>query len=208
MGFDAMPWPRPMCEYVTSCHQDDTKAQQTQQFETVSTATGSGIVSEDSRGLDVPYVIRNTFVEYPATRPPSLQEFLLERLSKSAPGSHIEEVPNDMPVMGESASTSAPVPTCNPCTVDLGNARFAEVLSLQGSLGTAQLPTIGSQGHAHGRCRPCAFHWSEEGCGNGVACAFCHLCDYGEKKRRKKEKKRVRAMAKLQRALFGMSKPF
>jgi len=53
--------------------------------------------------------------------------------------------------------------------------------------GSAELPSIGSSGHLAGLCKPCAFLHTK-GCENGPACAFCHLCGPGEKKRRQKEK--------------------
>eukprot|EP00928_Gymnodinium_smaydae_P017915 TRINITY_DN16835_c0_g4_i1.p1 TRINITY_DN16835_c0_g4~~TRINITY_DN16835_c0_g4_i1.p1 ORF type:complete len:525 (+),score=89.02 TRINITY_DN16835_c0_g4_i1:37-1575(+) len=64
-------------------------------------------------------------------------------------------------------------------------------------LGSAECPTRGSAGHRAGLCKPCAF-FHKQGCGNGVNCDFCHLCDSGEKKRRQKEKKAaLRAMQEL-----------
>lgn len=53
-----------------------------------------------------------------------------------------------------------------------------------------QCPTVGSQGHWLGTCKPCAFLHTK-GCGNGASCQFCHLCDKGEKKRRAKDKRGV-----------------
>jgi hypothetical protein len=50
------------------------------------------------------------------------------------------------------------------------------------------LPSIGSVGHANKTCKPCAFFHSK-GCASGAACQFCHLCDAGEKKVRKKDQK-------------------
>merc|ERR1712232_490100 len=55
------------------------------------------------------------------------------------------------------------------------------------SPGSPELPSVGSAGHAAGRCKPCAFIYNK-GCGNGIVCEFCHLCAPGEKKRRHKEK--------------------
>jgi len=52
-------------------------------------------------------------------------------------------------------------------------------------------PTRGSIHHGLGRCKPCAFVHTK-GCGNGFECPFCHLCDPGEKKKRRKEKLEVR----------------
>jgi hypothetical protein len=53
--------------------------------------------------------------------------------------------------------------------------------------GTPDLPTVGSVGHRFGTCKPCAFLYTK-GCGTGVECKFCHLCEPGEKKRRLKSK--------------------
>lgn len=66
-------------------------------------------------------------------------------------------------------------------------------------LGMPPVPTVGSAGHLLGMCKPCAFVF-KGGCANGVECTFCHLCEPGEKKRRKKESKdRRRCMAALRR---------
>lgn len=42
--------------------------------------------------------------------------------------------------------------------------------------------------HSLGHCRPCAWFWREQGCHNGDACGYCHLCPQGELKSRKKNK--------------------
>jgi hypothetical protein len=55
-------------------------------------------------------------------------------------------------------------------------------------LGSPTCPTVGSQAHQFGTCRPCAFIFSK-GCTNGVLCPFCHLCDPAERKRRAKDKR-------------------
>lgn len=57
-------------------------------------------------------------------------------------------------------------------------------------LGSPECPTMGSEGHRFGTCRPCAFLFTK-GCSNGVMCSFCHLCDAGEKKKRMREKRAV-----------------
>jgi len=61
----------------------------------------------------------------------------------------------------------------------LGNSETAE-------LGSHSCPTLGSRGHTKLMCKPCAFVM--KGCQSGADCKFCHLCEVGEKKRRKKEK--------------------
>lgn len=55
------------------------------------------------------------------------------------------------------------------------------------TLGSEDLPSVGSKGHMNEVCKPCAFHHAK-GCRNGMMCPFCHLCDRGEKKRRQKVK--------------------
>ena len=63
-------------------------------------------------------------------------------------------------------------------------------------LGSPMLPSIGSGGHATGECKPCVF-FHKKGCATGRTCLFCHLCQPGEKQRRKQEKS--------QRRLFSTS---
>lgn len=52
-------------------------------------------------------------------------------------------------------------------------------------------PSKGSLGHYDRNCKPCAF-LNTKGCENGYECPFCHLCEPGEKKRRRKEKMQLR----------------
>mmetsp|Transcript_5950 Transcript_5950/g.14121 ORF Transcript_5950/g.14121 Transcript_5950/m.14121 type:complete len:390 (+) Transcript_5950:71-1240(+) len=58
------------------------------------------------------------------------------------------------------------------------------------------LPSAGSALHYIGRCKPCAFVHTK-GCNSGKTCQFCHLCDQGSNKRRKKAwREFLRAYAK------------
>lgn len=57
------------------------------------------------------------------------------------------------------------------------------------------LPSRGSAKHKSGLCKPCAFVF-EGGCMNAKECEFCHLCDRGERTRRKREKLLVRKETK------------
>merc|ERR1712232_1542936 len=59
------------------------------------------------------------------------------------------------------------------------------------AVGTIGFPSKGSAGHAEGICKPCAWFHSARGCQNGPMCEFCHACDRGEIKRRKKEKAKL-----------------
>jgi len=150
---------------------------------------------------DVPFIIHNTFIDYPATRSPSLDEFIKPRLSKSLPCSGIEEVPSEIDAIG--VDTVPPKPQTSspqPLTV----IRLAQLLSLEPQK-NRQFPTEGSRGHHERQCKPCCFVWTEEGCKNGAACNFCHLCDSTEKKRRTKERRKIRAITKFQQVFLGRS---
>jgi len=59
------------------------------------------------------------------------------------------------------------------------------------ALDASGLPSVGSAGHETRDCKPCAFLDSRKGCIAGKDCAYCHLCDQGEKKRRQKERRKM-----------------
>jgi hypothetical protein len=63
------------------------------------------------------------------------------------------------------------------------------------SLGTKELPSIGSAAHYRGACKPCAF--AGDCCRNGTNCAFCHLCMPKQKKRGRWNLKRRRKVSEL-----------
>lgn len=65
--------------------------------------------------------------------------------------------------------------------------------------GSAELPSIGSREHAAGECKPCAF-FHTVGCQNALSCPFCHLCEAGERKRRRREKLDARKAERKARA--------
>lgn len=46
--------------------------------------------------------------------------------------------------------------------------------------------SVGSEGHFCGKCKPCGWNRKEGGCVKGAAREFCHLCDDGALKRKKK----------------------
>lgn len=77
--------------------------------------------------------------------------------------------------------------------VDYASIGFAQAWP-RPELGSMQCPTVGSQDHYFGTCRPCAFLFTK-GCANGVSCPFCHLCDFGERKRRAKVNRAQKKMA-------------
>lgn len=48
--------------------------------------------------------------------------------------------------------------------------------------------SAGAADHDAGDCRPCAWYWKPGGCNKGEDCEFCHMCEVGMAKHRKKEK--------------------
>jgi len=75
-----------------------------------------------------------------------------------------------------------------PSSLPLGSVvpdSTGDAFEFQGSL-YSELPSVGSGAHFEGWCKPCAFAY--EGCVNGKACEFCHVCPPGELKARKRAK--------------------
>lgn len=54
------------------------------------------------------------------------------------------------------------------------------------------LPSVGSTMHHAGGCRPCAWFWKDVGCTNAQMCSYCHICDEGALKAKKKNKQIVK----------------
>uniref|UniRef100_A0A7S4Q6V1 C3H1-type domain-containing protein n=1 Tax=Alexandrium monilatum TaxID=311494 RepID=A0A7S4Q6V1_9DINO len=104
--------------------------------------------------------------------------------------------------------------SCGPVHMMLPPPSQAPCLQLAQSglgleLGSPGFPTIGSQGHHFGTCKPCAFVHTK-GCGNGTQCLFCHLCLPGEKKRRQRERFNIQQRARdagVPAAALGGSRP-
>jgi len=171
-----------------------TKFQRELTSSSLSTSASSN-VAEYPTGL----IVRNTFLDFKIQRPASLEGFIDERHVQSAPGSRLEDLCGEVqlpiqcqvPPQAEVAQkVEAPqqVPVIN-SVVHPNTLNLAQLIPTKPQLGSPELPTVGSTNHNVGGCKPCAFIWKEEGCGNGFNCPFCHLCDAGEKKRRAKEKK-------------------
>jgi len=70
---------------------------------------------------------------------------------------------------------------------NLQSKQQVEQLLSDGFDGDPSAISAGSAEHGSGNCKPCAFLHTK-GCENGSNCTFCHLCEPGEKKRRRKDK--------------------
>jgi len=60
-----------------------------------------------------------------------------------------------------------------------------------------KLPSLGSEYHSTGRCRPCTWFHRPGGCANGAHCNHCHICTVDEIRERRKAK--VSAVKQLKR---------
>mmetsp|Transcript_67503 Transcript_67503/g.156698 ORF Transcript_67503/g.156698 Transcript_67503/m.156698 type:complete len:185 (-) Transcript_67503:143-697(-) len=48
--------------------------------------------------------------------------------------------------------------------------------------------SVGADQHEAGQCKPCAWHWKPSGCSKGSSCTFCHMCQEGALKARRRER--------------------
>jgi len=159
-------------------------------------------------------VIKNTFIDEQVVRPLSLDGFFEERRILSCPVVTYEDDeepcrPTQPEPLRRAITTGAQAfmttvaaatgfwaaSECGtPSPTENVNASqpMPRVLMLsealpEPSLGSPEMPTVGSAGHNIGSCKPCAFFHSR-GCENGLQCSFCHLCAPDEKRKRQKAK--------------------
>mmetsp|Transcript_73133 Transcript_73133/g.136700 ORF Transcript_73133/g.136700 Transcript_73133/m.136700 type:complete len:181 (-) Transcript_73133:83-625(-) len=55
------------------------------------------------------------------------------------------------------------------------------------------VPSVGSEKHGIGECRPCAWFWKPLGCRSGSSCTYCHLCTKEEFEQKAAARKKARA---------------
>eukprot|EP00931_Biecheleriopsis_adriatica_P087356 TRINITY_DN61842_c0_g1_i1.p1 TRINITY_DN61842_c0_g1~~TRINITY_DN61842_c0_g1_i1.p1 ORF type:complete len:420 (-),score=77.63 TRINITY_DN61842_c0_g1_i1:71-1264(-) len=117
---------------------------------------------------------------------PNLAQVCLPTLPPAPCTAPLPPPPPAAPPALSQAQLATPPGLAPPPPAQAPQLRIAESLP-DSSLGTPDMPTVGSAGHRFGTCKPCAF-FHTKGCGTGVNCTFCHLCAPGEKKRRQKIK--------------------
>lgn len=143
---------------------------------------------------------------HPAAEVPVLPLMLEQYLPQAMGTDFCETFPDFTDHSGSmlesSVSISMPQLPIPPAPAQTRVLRLSDALSLP-SLGSPQLPTVGSAGHCNGTCKPCIHVDKEAGCKNGVQCLFCHLCPPGELKRRQQAKKANKSA--LMQALKGPS---
>eukprot|EP00929_Paragymnodinium_shiwhaense_P120917 TRINITY_DN9299_c0_g1_i1.p1 TRINITY_DN9299_c0_g1~~TRINITY_DN9299_c0_g1_i1.p1 ORF type:complete len:479 (-),score=115.40 TRINITY_DN9299_c0_g1_i1:300-1736(-) len=139
-------------------------------------------------GMDLPVFEEQKFNFQHTLLAPPRQIFSLSAFVPSAASSAAAAPSYDLPDIVRDAALLA---------LDDDDDRAEEVAS---EVDSAELPSIGSLGHAIGTCKPCAFHWKPAGCSNASSCTFCHLCDGSAKKERQKQKKVAIRTAKAAKA--------
>jgi len=87
--------------------------------------------------------------------------------------SQLEHVFHDIKFEGSDASSKV-------ATSIVASSGMSEYVPEEGdqkpdSVDEAQVPTIGSELHSVGQCKPCFWLQSKDGCENGSSCQFCHL---------------------------------
>eukprot|EP00928_Gymnodinium_smaydae_P089667 TRINITY_DN73595_c0_g1_i1.p1 TRINITY_DN73595_c0_g1~~TRINITY_DN73595_c0_g1_i1.p1 ORF type:complete len:223 (-),score=22.57 TRINITY_DN73595_c0_g1_i1:310-978(-) len=182
---------------TASCSGDESAAPISRNM-TASALTRHALSTEYPEDL----LERNTFLDIPLYEPAACLSLRLRRV-RSAPCipmvcdmQHERERPFTSAESLQSAVSAQTNVPDNRAVVALASMLSGPVL------GSPEMPTVGSQPHYLGGCKPCAFVAKPEGCSNGVQCLFCHLCDVGEKKRRQKAKK---AMFKAQYEFYKRS---
>jgi len=202
-------------------------------------------IDDDDEELPSLYHIKNTFIDTPLQRSPSLEKLVgIRRVNSSPPammedlikavdpfaldgvapasptGSSIDEsedvdggvevtrrrlLEEELVICTETGSASdlggstRAATTAEPAhPFSAGSGQISDASRQEDTLartalpddepviGSAELPSRGSALHRFGACKPCAFV-GHGVCRNDVNCQFCHLCEPGEKKRRRKE---------------------
>lgn len=134
----------------------------------------------------------------PPGQPPMLQFSMRQPARSALPPPPPPPAEEQQAFLQRSSSAAEGEESSSTAVLRLSDAISSDGAAVRGLgpvLGSAECPTIGSSNHHLGGCRPCAF-FHTRGCGNGDGCPFCHLCAFGEKKKRLKEKRVARREAK------------
>mmetsp|Transcript_1411 Transcript_1411/g.2315 ORF Transcript_1411/g.2315 Transcript_1411/m.2315 type:complete len:441 (+) Transcript_1411:140-1462(+) len=102
------------------------------------------------------------------------------------------EVLREMSLTQPPPQLGAPRSSAEKLAVSGTPAKIADTcMELAIGASSPDLPSIGSELHASGNCKPCAWIHKPGGCSNGQQCCHCHLCPQGELKNRKKRAKEL-----------------
>lgn len=128
--------------------------------------------------------VKNTFIQVP--------KFAPEPPTKSAPGALLTQrfrikVKTNEGEAAVSNTLQAFAPT--PDSIEAVTSTGPSMQCREDTSGKEVAPHGGSEAHTLGQCIPCAYFWDKkDGCRIGDKCKFCHLCQKGEIKKRKRER--------------------
>mmetsp|Transcript_112889 Transcript_112889/g.282633 ORF Transcript_112889/g.282633 Transcript_112889/m.282633 type:complete len:406 (-) Transcript_112889:103-1320(-) len=95
-----------------------------------------------------------------------------------APSTHPNHVDlacsGEMSPLQQAISDGFPSPWSPPTRVPDQTQADIATADFQDKIGQGPAWSIGSELHSMGKCRPCAFAWSESGCNMGADCIYCH----------------------------------
>lgn len=200
-----------------------TDGPETPRLEEADQGTDDDIPWENITYGDLPEwtSVKNTFIDCPAERSWSLEEFIAqnEQKCKSCPSSgvmmHVGAFSSGIfdyeDEIGGTGVTTASIQMQLPPQIQAQAPTQAEsyaeeenrvVLNIAPFLPQQEedqaVPSIGSQAHRFGQCMPCGFVHKPDGCAKGANCPFCHLCSAGTIKERKHMKKMSLKMRKME----------
>lgn len=154
--------------------------------------------------------VKNTFIQFEvASSPKSASEPPL----RTTPGDYFRKFfqtrePEQSSEQSSSTTTAlaCPTPMANfAMDSDVSLADTPAVTMIESTPTEAEHINDGLQAHALGQCIPCAYFWyKKDGCRKGEECEFCHLCNKGEIKKRKKH--RIQQLKAVGAYIPGFSK--
>lgn len=168
---------------------------------------------------------KNTFIHYdiPCERPPtptsSAPGVLLSRLFKTKPQSSANMQSQELPMESSFSTESVLSSLTEKSTTRIGdfeNDSQASTSAADSTMGSPvevndaskidfalDVKATAEEMHRLRQCTPCNYYWYKaDGCRQGSACQFCHLCPKGEIKRRKKDK--LRQMRKYSKPIGAL----
>lgn len=183
--------------------------------------------TQEGRGTEVDPVkvsVKKTFIQFEAT---SSSQTTSEPPLNTAPGDFYRKMFQTMelkqaaPAMPGMHAFPPPVPalavdsglSLMHATAAMHHATAAMHAAAAGVMASASIQGMdvavpmmnGKEAHGVGQCTPCAYFWyKKDGCRKGDECPFCHLCEKGEMKRRKKN--RVQQLKAVGAYIPGYSK--
>jgi len=180
------------CNTSTECDSDQQDVEE-------STEEVPGLGKDEAAEIgEVKVSVKNTFIQFDVS---AEDENSSEPPLRSAPGDLMKRLFKTNETVPSRQEKQEPDLAQSGLVLDVTADNKAEEAMPQSEGRTLS----GAQAHALGQCKPCAYFWyKKDGCRKGEECEFCHLCQKGEIKRRKKN--RVQLLKEAGSFIPGFSK--